>query len=360
MKACALLVNYRNAPDIAQAVASVMQDDPTSDIVVVDNSDDEREWEHLNALLPTNIRLLCAAGNLGFGSGCNLGMAYTSAEFIFLVNPDVRLLPGCTQALLQCMKENERLAAVSPMQFLDSDCQWKLPPSWLPTRIRAWASERALHEPRIAARLSAAYAAENLRFWTARGVNFQRALSGAAMMVRRSALLAGEPLFDPRYFMYFEDTDLCMRLRQRNWRLASVPCARAVHAWRNQPHKQGMMVKSAALYFDKFFPTTTSWAARRTTVSAMEGVSTQHYRVFPPNGFRLPSNWSDDWIMELSPSPLINPAIALSGHGRDIAEPTDALAHFESAAVYGRVTSVSHPYDSTHSILFAWPARAPA
>lgn len=356
MRVCVLLVNYRNAPDIVGAVASVLEDYPGCEVVVVDNSDDAVEWAQLNALLPQQVCTLRAPANLGFGRGCNFGLEQTSAEYVFLVNPDVRLLPGCTRALLQCMAANPKLGAVSPQQFLDSDCQWLLPPSWLPTRIRAWAEERALREPSVAARLTAAAHAEHLRFWRARGAIRQRALSGAAMMVRRSALPPGEPMFDPRYFMYFEDTDLCMRLRQRDWQLALTSDARAVHAWRNQAHKGVMMAKSAPQYFEKFFPTETSWSPRASAVQVTIADGSA-FEPFPSGGFEVPVDWPDDWVLELSLSPLINPAIARLGHGTLVAEPREALAHFESAPIYGRLSCISGTYDPPRSRVFFWPVR---
>lgn len=355
MRVCVLFVNYRNAPDIAGAVASVLEDDPGSEVVVVDNSDDVMEWAQLQALLPQQVHKVRAPANLGFGQGCNFGLAHTDAEFIFLVNPDVRLLPGCTQALLQCMVANPKLGAVSPQQFLDSDCQWRLPPSWLPTKIRAWVTERALREPEVAARLMAAAHAEHLRFWHAQGPIGQRALSGAAMLVRRAALPAGEPMFDPRYFMYFEDTDLCMRLRRRGWQLALTPDARAVHAWRNQAHKGVMMAKSAPQYFEKFFPAKTSWTPRASAAQAISDDGPTFER-FPSGSFEVPLHWSDGWVMELSPSPLINPAIARLGRGRFVGNLAQALAHFESAPVYGRLSRLSGTYDPLCSRAFFWAA----
>ena len=99
MKVCVVLVNYHGAVDIAQAVMSVLIDAPDVEIVVVDNSDDAQEWRRLGSLLPPSVRRFCAPGNIGFGQACNLAVENTLAPFIFLVNPDVRLVPGCIRAL---------------------------------------------------------------------------------------------------------------------------------------------------------------------------------------------------------------------------------------------------------------------
>lgn len=356
MNVCAVLVNYRGAGEIARAVMSVLADAPGIDIVVVDNSDDPQEWAHLESMLPLSVRRVRAPGNIGFGQGCNLAMGQTQASFIFLVNPDVRLLPGCTQALHDTLLASPELAAVSPRQFLDNGCQWLLPPSWLPTALRSWVEERALRQPQAARRLARAARSENLRFWTTSQPIRQRALSGGAMMVRRSALMPGEPLFDPRYFMYFEDTDLCMRLRRRGLHLAVVPAARAIHAWRNQPHKATMMAASGKVYFDKFFPSDSTWMTKSRTVA--EGpISTPYdFTPFPAGGVQIPAHWHGNWLLELSPSPLIQPAIALFGRGSHLKAPSDVLPHFESASVFGRLSCSSSPDDPRLNQYFCWPS----
>jgi len=357
VKVCVVLVNYHGAVDIAQAVMSVLIDAPDVEIVVVDNSDDAQEWRRLGSLLPPSVRRFCAPGNIGFGQACNLAVENTLAPFIFLVNPDVRLVPGCIRALHDALVADPRLAAVSPRQFLDQSCQWQLPPSWLPTALRSWATERAIREPQVAWRLGRASYAESGRFWCSSQPVRQRALSGGAMMVRRSALLPGELLFDPRYFMYFEDTDLCMRLRQRGLHLAMVPDARAVHAWRNQPHKDGLMAASAHLYFEKFFAGDDRWMCKSRTVMLGSVSACYPFMSFPEGGgVQLPPHWRDAWLLELSPSPLVQPAVAFMGKGQHVQEPVDALAHFESAPVFGRLSCLSLPYQPSSCQFFHWPS----
>lgn len=358
LKVCTLLVNYRNALEISKAVASVLADDASEEIAVVDNSDDDREWMHLNDLLPKEVTVVRAPTNLGFGAGCNLGLAHSDAELVFLVNPDVQVLPQCTRILKDALENDPALGAVSPRQFLDVNKGWVLPASWLPTRIRAWATERARYEPHTATRLARAAHAERSRFVKAKTPIRQRALSGAALMVRRSALLKHETLFDSRYFMYFEDTDLCMRLRKRGWKLAVVPQATAVHAWRNEAHKGPMMASSAAIYFDKFFPPASSWMPSPRIKDAGHP-STVSFELFPQEGILLPSSWLNDWMLEISPDPLLDPVITHIGKGLMVEHPARVLEHFNGANVYGRISRISLPFDST-TPRFYWPGSFPA
>ena len=350
MRVAALLVNYRDAAGTAAAAASVRADDPATEIVVVDNSDDDAHWQALRAALPEGAQAVRAAANLGFGRGCNLAMRHTGAPLLMLVNPDLRLRPGCIAALRAALLADARLAAVAPRQFLDEACTWQLPPAWLPTTLRGWATEAAARSPRWQPRWARAIRAESLRCWQATRPIAQRALSGGAMMLRRAALrrpaaggasaapLGPDELFDPRFFMYFEDADLCLRLRRAGWRLGLVPAAHAVHAWRNAPHKAALMQQGMQIYVDKHVAPDDRWQARRAAAArstAPEGLST-HAVPIPLRGTHLAieAGPAQAWCLEISPHPNLWPGVGRLGHGPttlDLHAVLDALAGGASA-----------------------------
>ena len=359
---CAVLVNYLGAAETAAAALAVLIDAPGIRVLVVDNSHDAAEHALLQALLPRTVEVLDAGSNLGFGRACNLAWLASQEEFVLFVNPDVRLQPGCTAALVDAMGADPTLAAVAPRQYLDSACRWHLPPAWLPTPIRAWSHEKALRDSRAWHRLAMAARAEGLRLWLAKDAPVvQRALSGGALMLRRAALPQGEEPFDPRFFMYYEDSDLCMRLRRRHLRLAVQPQAGAVHAWRNLPHKTQLMNDAAAVYFAKYDPSGTStWNARARALAALP-VRTAAWPAFAPwptHGVHLPTSWHGGWALELGLSPLLQTVLARIGAGPVVEEPLDALAQLGGAAVYGRLGPLHSSGDE--ALYFHWPAGSNA
>ena len=356
MTTCAILVNFHGAIDTANAARSALADWPDLELVVVDNSTDAVEFGTLRSLLPESAKVWAAPVNLGFGSACNAALAQTHADYIFLVNPDVHILPGCIWNLHLALSKNERLAAVAPLQTLDTGLSWRLPPSWFPTPLRAWATELAMHDPAKAKRLSLALRAESVRYWTATEAVSQRALSGGVMLLRRSALGAAEPLFDPQFFMYFEDSDLCHRLKSRGFELAVVPKAQAVHAWRNHPHKNEMMAESAPKYFAKHGGRDNRWLVKQTQL-AMQPQPRALLSLpadFPPGGAVVPVPWQAHWLLELSPSPMLSPAIGHLGTGPLVETPGKALAHFEGATVYGRLGPASTLVAADNCEYFEW------
>lgn len=339
MRCCAILVNYFGALDTAAAARSVRADQADVALLVVDNSADTAEQEKLKRLLPGDATLLCLPSNLGFGRACNVAFAASSHDFVFLVNPDVRLLPGCIGNLLARMQANGQLGAVAPRQFLDDTCQWQLPPSWFPTSLRAWATELALRNRECAVRVGRAARAESLRLWTAQHPLRQRALSGGAVLIRRSAIPSMEHLFDPRFFMYFEDSDLCRRLKDRGYQMEVVPSAHAVHRWRNQSHKAGMMAESARRYFDKYRASGGVWDLKTASCLAQPVLSAPlgTVQALSANGMAVPTAWQSGWLLELSLSPLLSPAIGHQGQGAWANVAADLLGHFEGATVIGRL-----------------------
>lgn len=344
---CAILVNYHGAMDTAQAAWSVYADDPVVDICVVDNSQSEAESTRLRALLPTKARLLVAEENIGFGRACSWAFETCPHEFVLLVNPDVRLLAGCTAHLLATMRANPRFGAIAPRQFLDDACRWMLSPSWFPTALRAWATESALRNSKHASRMGQAVRRESLRLWRSETALAQRALSGGVMLIRRSAVLAmGEPLFDPRFFMYFEDSDLCRRLKNHSWQLAIEPSARAIHRWRNQPHKGTLMATASEQYFAKYDGAV--WRAKTAHITTRPAaVGWGMVQSFPQDGLIVPEMWREGWVLELGLNPLFIPCIGRLGVGSVVEFPRDVLANFEGTRVWARLGSVN-PHDTNY------------
>lgn len=355
-RCAAVLVNYRGADDIVQAVHSIVRDDPGCEIVVVDNSVDAQEFDRLEAGLDASVRLIRAEENLGFGRACNLAWSSTQAPFVFFVNPDVRLVPGCIQALQTALECDPGLAAVAPRQFLDAARMWHLPPAWLPTALRAWSHELASRQARVARRLARAQRAENHRLWSATQPVTQRALSGGALMLRRSALPPDEPPFDPRFFMYFEDSDLCLRLRRRGLPMAIIPAAQAVHAWRNLPHKGPLMARGAQVYFDKHWPAGQRlWLDKAAALGAAPA---------QPGGWRfqsllswsveVPAPWRKAWLLELSPSPMIQPAAGLLGAGAHAHVPAEVRESFCGSPIFGRLSPLPLARDVETALWLRW------
>jgi GT2 family glycosyltransferase len=156
------------------------------------------------------------AGGLrrGFGANHNLVCARARGRYVFILNDDTVLDPGCIDRLRRFMDQNTIVAAAGPrLRHGDGRVQ----PS-------------AFHFP-TPARVAVTTATLQRAGWVMSGGERIRGVDwihGAAMMVRRDALEQAGGL-DEGFYMYLEDVDLCRRLRDRGWEIAFFPRAGLIH-----------------------------------------------------------------------------------------------------------------------------------
>ncbi|MEI7868564.1 MAG: glycosyltransferase family 2 protein [Candidatus Methylumidiphilus sp.] len=308
-----IVVNYFSHALTARAVRSALADDPSAQIIVVDNSDDATEAEALAKGLPEGVECIIAPVNLGFGRGCNLAMEHAKGEWVFLLNPDAYVLPGCLGRLGDTLRRHPRVGAVAPVTQWDDAGRFILPFGQMPTPAWEWLLSLGTRVPPLGRLLSKRFRAWTLNCLQASKPVSHRMLSGGHILLRRQAVDAIGGLFDPSFFMYYEDTDLCRRLHSAGFGLLLDPCARVVHEWRNDPSKNRFIADSRRRYLDKHFPYTwlkdgrreqmeRCWPARSVGPTLDLGVC-----MSPPT-FDLPTGQSGQWLLELSPNPLLIPS----------------------------------------------------
>jgi GT2 family glycosyltransferase len=256
MSCLAIVVNYRCAADTLVAVASLRDQTAVCHIHVVDNSQDAQESDRLRAGLPADVALTAPPRNLGFGAACNLAFETTTdTNYVLLLNPDARLLPGALDTLIAALDADRRLAAIAPATWWDEGRRFLLP-TLLPETAGRWLRQAlALRWPiGFGRRTANEWLAWQRRLHAGAAPAAVEFLSGAVLLLRRAAAIAAGGLFDPRYFMFYEDADLSRRLRAAGFGLALLPTAQAVHHWRNRQDKGPLMAQSAELYTLRHHP----------------------------------------------------------------------------------------------------------
>jgi len=229
-----LVINYRSASLAAEAIrtARASSSQPLQ-VVVVDNSVDAGEAYALRHLADV---LIASSRNLGYAGGINAGRRAADGDVIIVSNPDVRFDAGAIDRLIET-----DAAVAGPALFWDDAHQWMLPPAELHTRgevvdrvvasrSRAWARRRDRRR-----------FLDRVAFWSIDRPARARALSGAVMAIRASALDAAGG-FDERFQLYFEENDFLRRVRGD---VVYVPAARCRHLY-NQ--SAGASSEAAALY----------------------------------------------------------------------------------------------------------------
>ena len=230
MEISAVVVNYNAGPELVRTLQSLSNDlaGRTWEAIVVDNASTDGSERLAEAFAP-HVRILRNATNVGFARGVNQGIAATGAPLVLLINPDCRLDPGATRVLQDQLEAHESCAIVGP-RILDPDGavqgSARGDPDMLTGifgrtgRLREWlpflpAARRNVVTDQAMSNGSPSVVVD----W----------LSGACMLVRRTAFDAVGG-FDEGYFLYWEDADLCRRLRTRGYHVRYVPGATAVHS----------------------------------------------------------------------------------------------------------------------------------
>jgi N-acetylglucosaminyl-diphospho-decaprenol L-rhamnosyltransferase len=225
----AVLVNYNSADELKRALDSIAREaDGRWEGVVVDNA--STDGSEQAALDFPAVRLIRNRENVGFGRGVNQAMTASTADYVLVMNPDCQLSAGALTPLMAVLDADPACAVVAP-QILDPDGTPQGNARGDPDMLtglfgRTSPLRRTLSGLEVARR--------NVITATTRHLDKQGAavtvdwVSGACMLVRRSAVAAVGG-FDERYFMYWEDADLCRRLRQHGSIVCYVPAVTAVH-----------------------------------------------------------------------------------------------------------------------------------
>lgn len=236
----ALVVSYRTAAFALAAVRSVAAEwrragrrEEDLEVVVVDNAAPDPDAGSLEALERLGARVLRERENLGYARGMNRALEATRGgprDLVAVLNPDLAFPPGSLEPLVGHLERHPEVGAVGPTACVDPLLTLLLPPNALPTPRELLATCLASVVPAAGRRYARRRLARALPLWTSARPLGVELLSGACLLLSRAAIERLGGLFDPRYPLYFEDTDLCGRARRAGLALVQHP-VRVVHHW---------------------------------------------------------------------------------------------------------------------------------
>ena len=224
----AVLVNYNAGQELRQALQSVADEmrGASWEAAVVDNASVDGSAAIAADFAP-QATLLRNTANVGFARGVNQGVGVTSAPLILIMNPDCRLMPGAIAALRAELEADDACAIAGP-RILDPDGAVQGSARGDPDMLTGlFGRKRVLRRllPGLGVSRRNVLDGQVAAGGPSVAVDW---VSGACMLARRDALDSVRG-FDERYFLYWEDADLCRRLRHRGYQIRYVPAATAVH-----------------------------------------------------------------------------------------------------------------------------------
>ena len=190
---------------------------PEVRVIVVDNASMDGSLEMVRTKFPT-VCALSNPENLGFAKANNTALPHCQSEYIFFLNPDTVIFDDTMQAAVAYM-DREQNVGLAGARLINPDGSHQA------SVEKEYPRQRFDREKQLALkRLKGEIA------W----------VKGAAMITRRDLILELGG-FDEDFFLYAEETDLCLRIRQAGWAIGYIEAARVTH-WGGESEKPNLPV----------------------------------------------------------------------------------------------------------------------
>lgn len=231
-----VIVNWNSKEFIGSCLLSIPEGD--YEVIVVDNGSSDGSADFIEKRFP-HTRLIRNSTNRGFAAACNQGASVARGEYIFFLNPDTILQKDSLRKLVEFARSQARLGAVGP-QLIGRDGK-------IQNSVRRFPTMRGVligRKGRLVQKLS-----------SERPSSVDQ-ISGAAFLIKRD-LWRDVGGMDERFFMFYEEVDLCRRLKDLGYNIYYLPTARITHLGGGSRHKDREAVanyylKSMFHYFQKY------------------------------------------------------------------------------------------------------------
>jgi GT2 family glycosyltransferase len=221
-----VLVVSHNVRELLRDTLNALDNEggPNVEVIVADNASADGSAAMVECEFP-RVSLLTLVENVGYGRANNVAFEQAKGDLVLLLNPDVTVTPGCVAHLVRFLENHPDAGAVGPRLVRPDGSPDLAGRRSFPTPAASFYRVTAL------SRLlpgSARFNRYNLGALDPTREHEMDAGSGACLLVRREAI-DRVGLFDPDFFMYGEDLDLCYRIKAAGWKIWYVPSAVAVH-----------------------------------------------------------------------------------------------------------------------------------
>lgn len=218
MSLATIIVAWNSADVLPRCLTAL--DSSAGELVVIDNASEDGSADLVTRQFP-HVRPMRESRNLGFAGAINKAARSTTADRLLLLNPDVVAAPGAIARLSSFLDDRAECGAVAGLLVDDTGApQPDFAARRLPT-LATWAVDLLLVDEIWPSNpVTRKYRARDLDLSAPAEVEQPAA---ACLMVRRAAFDAIGGMDERFHPAWFEDVDLCLRLRRAGWRLFLLP-----------------------------------------------------------------------------------------------------------------------------------------
>ena len=241
-----IIVSYNTKTYIKGALESINDNlkDLLYEVIIVDNASSDGSAEFIKTHFPW-AKVIENEENLGFAKACNQGVRISKGKYILLLNPDTVILKDSIPTMIKFM-ENNPMAGACGLRLLNPDLTPE--PRWLnynfPPRWFLFPLIRSLIGKRFKKNINRTDSSEEIK-----EVDW---VSGACMLIKRE-IYNESGGFDESYFMFFEEPDLCWRLKKRGYRVFLLNNVTAIHYGGGSYKENHLSIKAIHYFQNGYF-----------------------------------------------------------------------------------------------------------
>ncbi|MBN1879860.1 glycosyltransferase family 2 protein [bacterium] len=219
------LVNWNTCRMLKECLESIEKNIDTLniEIFVIDNASSDGSADMVRREYPT-VTLIENVENVGFSRANNQGINIARGRNIFLLNPDTIILPGALADMVSFLDTHPSTGAVAA-RLLNSDGSLQYSLRHFPDFLTPFTENTNLAEIPGIHRFSKR---SRLMDWAHDTIREVEQPAGAAFMIKRKCIDTLGSL-NSCYHMFFEDVDICYRIRRSGWMIFYLPNARIIH-----------------------------------------------------------------------------------------------------------------------------------
>lgn len=217
-----IITNYNTSDLLINCLRSLYQYNKNSifEVIVVDNNSSDDSVIKVKKYFP-NVKLINLDQNLGFSRANNIGAKYAAGEHLLFINSDTQFIENSLNEINSLIQKDKSIGIIGP-KILNTDFTYQISSGKYPGIL-----------VELFDKIKYALAKKNRHFraileYINRNPREVDWVTGACMIIPKSIFEQIEG-FDENIFMYFEDKDLCHRIKNRGYRIVYYPHTKILH-----------------------------------------------------------------------------------------------------------------------------------